>query len=593
MRFPHKRKAVAESWTGNRDSLLPGRRGGKEEGGAANKAASPAYLQALDIFHTFVRVPALTKPPGSFILLKGPGGFAILLLAGPLAPDQRRGIETMYFEQTTPERVGISSRGILDFWDRIEGERLEIHSLMILRRGKCCCAGWRKPYGPDYPHGMNSFSKTLTATAVGFAVQEGRLSLEDRLVDIFPDEMPENPSAPRRRATVRDLLTMACGHETESADTSPNWIRAFLRHPFVHEPGAHFFYNTAGTNLLAAAVRRKTGRNVTAYLRPRLFDPLGIGPVPCHMLADGTEMGGAGMRLRTEDMAKFMHFLAQKGEWEGRRLLHPAWFEAACRKQIDTPGDPSRPDGEWGWGYGFQCWMGSVPGSFRADGAYGQFGFLYPDLELEIITTAAVQRTQILVDCVKETLLPAVGGEALPCHPAADRLSQKMAELTLPALYGDRNPLRESELAGKRFVCAPGACSSLERLVGGAGLYAVEEGSITRLAFGFEEDACIWRVGENGEEKELRAAMNGGFALSECGGRVYAATARWRDFKALEMEIRCVEAIGGVRLIFRFLANGVTMEADDTLLTSDGFGLFERRIPALFTATAEPAGEAK
>lgn len=94
------------------------------------------------------------------------------------------------------------------------------------------------------------------------------------------------------------------------------------------------------------------------------------------------------MRLRTEDMAKFMHFLAQKGEWEGRRLLHPAWFEAACRKQIDTPGDPSRPDGEWGWGYGFQCWMGSVPGSFRADGAYGQFGFLYPDLELEIITTA-------------------------------------------------------------------------------------------------------------------------------------------------------------------------------------------------------------
>ena len=125
---------------------------------------------------------------------------------------------------------------------------------------------------------MFSFSKSLTSTAIGFARQEGILSLEEKLVDIFPDKLPENPSENLKKAEIRHLLMMGCGHETEIPNLGlgdPDWIKSFLTHPFVYEPGTHFLYNTAGTNLLSAILTRKTGQTLTEFLRPRLMEPWG------------------------------------------------------------------------------------------------------------------------------------------------------------------------------------------------------------------------------------------------------------------------------------------------------------------------------
>ena len=146
----------------------------------------------------------------------------------------------MEFSRVTPESVGIPSQAVLDLLDELYRYGIEMHSFMLLRHGKVCAEGWWKPYGPQIPHIMFSFSKSLTSTAIGFAVQEGLLSLDDRLVDLFPDKLPENPSENLQKATVRHLLMMGCGHETEIPDLGrgePDWIAAFLHHPFVYEPG--------------------------------------------------------------------------------------------------------------------------------------------------------------------------------------------------------------------------------------------------------------------------------------------------------------------------------------------------------------------
>ena len=223
----------------------------------------------------------------------------------------------------TPESAGIPSASVTAMLDELYAQGIEMHSFMLLRHGKVCAQGAWKPYDMDEPHIMFSFSKSLTSTAIGFAVQEGILSLDDRLVDLFPDKAPENPSENLQKCCVRHLLMMGCGHETEikwGPDQANDWVKDFLHHPFVYEPGSHFLYNTAGTNMLCAILRKKAGQSLTEFLGPRLFAPLGMTDIQCHTLPDGTSMGGAGCSLTIGDMARFMQFVANRGQWEGPHL---------------------------------------------------------------------------------------------------------------------------------------------------------------------------------------------------------------------------------------------------------------------------------
>ena len=263
----------------------------------------------------------------------------------------------MEFPRVSPESVGVPSQAVLDLLDELYRYGIEMHSFMLLRHGKVFAQGHWKPYNPQTPHAMFSFTKSLTSTAIGFAVQEGLLSLDDRLVDLFPDKIPEEPSENLQKCQVRHLLMMGCGHATEIPNLGqddPDWIASFLHHPFVYEPGTHFLYNTAGTNLLAAILARKTGQTLTQFLKPRLFEPLGMGDVHCHALSDGTEMGGAGSYLTLDAMARFTQFVANKGVWEGRQLLNAEWFETATSKQIENRGPGWDGDPDWHAGYGFQ-----------------------------------------------------------------------------------------------------------------------------------------------------------------------------------------------------------------------------------------------
>ncbi|MBR7115519.1 MAG: serine hydrolase, partial [Alistipes sp.] len=190
----------------------------------------------------------------------------------------------------------------------VEAAGQDLHSIMIVKDGKVVKEHWMGEGAPDKLHILNSVSKTFTSTAVGLAIAEGKLSLSDKVVDLFPDKLPTEVSDNLKKVEVRHLLTMSGGHDTEpSRRTMPegaDWVEAFLAHPFEHEPGTYFWYNSMGTYMLSAIVQKVTGEKVIDYLTPRLFEPLAIEGATWQESPQGINVGGWGLYLKTEDLAK-------------------------------------------------------------------------------------------------------------------------------------------------------------------------------------------------------------------------------------------------------------------------------------------------
>src|SRR5436190_9081392 len=240
--------------------------------------------------------------------------------------------------RSVPEAEGVSSNDIIQFLDAASKSKTEFHSFMLVRHGKVIAEGWWNPYRPDLKHTLYSCSKSFTATAVGFAVQEKKLSLSDKVISFFPNDLPDTVSKFLSQLTVKDVLIMADGQEpdpTGAVGTKySNWIKGFFETPILHEPGSVFLYNSLGTYMLSAIVQKVTGQKVVDYLKPRLFDPLGITGMDWEMDKQGINTGGWGLRLKTEDMAKFAQLFLQKGKWNGKQVLPASWVEEACTKPI-------------------------------------------------------------------------------------------------------------------------------------------------------------------------------------------------------------------------------------------------------------------
>ncbi len=481
----------------------------------------------------------------------------------------------MNLQHCTPESVGIPSAAVTAMLEELYAQGIEMHSFMLLRHGKVCAQGAWKPYAMDEPHIMFSFSKSLTSTAIGFAVQEGILSLDERLVDLFPDKVPESPSENLQKCQVRHLLMMGCGHETE-IDWGPSqqndWVRDFLHHPFVYEPGAHFLYNTAGTNMLCAILKGKTGLSLTEFLKPRLFEPLGMTDIQCHELANGVSMGGAGCSLTIEDMARFVQFVANRGKWDGRQLLQESWFDLATSKQIENAGAGWDGDPDWQAGYCFQFWRCAPEGVFRGDGAFGQYGIVMAKQDAVLVIQSASMKLQAVLTAVWEKLLPQMAEGALPEDPKGLHVVQnRLKNLELNPMLGMRSPGAEQSLTGAVYVPdapAPG----LADIIGGVGRFVPEGARMQSLSFRFDPAGLRLESQQDNGSFAIDAGMQGHFAQSRVNGILYGANARWRAKDKLEVEMRNTRAVAGKRFIFQFAGDKLTVTADSTIPEIGGLG---------------------
>jgi CubicO group peptidase (beta-lactamase class C family) len=315
----------------------------------------------------------------------------------------------------TPDSV---AKAMDSFFQTAAADSMDIHSVMIVRDGNVIFSRWQSEGADSVPHVLHSVSKTFTATAVGLAIADGKMALTDKVIDFFPDQLPAEVSDNLKAMTVRDLLTMTCGHDVEPSGRNgqQDWVTAFLAHPVVHEPGTFYLYNSIGTYMLSAIVQKVTGEKVVDYLTPRLFEPLHIDKPQWDESPQGINCGGWGLYLKTEDLAKMGQLLLQKGEWNGKQLIPAEWVAEMSKKQVESINPGTRIEqaaergmtvetSDWMQGYGYQMWR-CRPGCFRADGARGQYIIVVPDKNAVIAITSNVGDLQGELNLVWSKILP-------------------------------------------------------------------------------------------------------------------------------------------------------------------------------------------
>jgi CubicO group peptidase (beta-lactamase class C family) len=471
--------------------------------------------------------------------------------------------------RSNPEAEGVSSSGIISFLDAVANNKHEFHSFMMLRHGKVIAEGWWDPYRPDLKHTLYSASKSFTATAVGFAVAEKKLTVDDKVITFFPDDLPEKIDPYLSELRVKDLLSMSVGHQTdptwEVASKNENWVRAFLAIPIIHEPGTRFLYNSVATYMLSAIVQKVTGERVVDYLKPRLFDPLGIQGMDWETDPRGVNTGGWGLRLKTEDMAKFGQLFLQKGMWQGKQILPTAWIEEATTIKIEQ--DPDAPQAkkdasDWLQGYCYQMWR-SRHNSYRADGAYGQFIIIMPDQDTVVAITCETPDMQSELNLVWGYILPSIRSETLPADPdILHRLKEKLASLALPLAKAGSSTL-EAKISDKTYE-----------------IVSDREG-LNEIEFKFKNDICYLtlKTGSNthqlsfgaGKWEEGNTTRYGPYLVSSFKGNraglppfKVAGSYTWKDETTLELILRYIESPHSEKIGCHFDEEQVSVEFESS-----------------------------
>ena len=354
--------------------------------------------------------------------------------------------------RSAPEEQGVDPRALRSLVDALAGWP-ELHSLMVVRHGAVVAEGWSAPFAPDRLHELYSLSKSFTSTAVGFAVAEGLLSVDDLVVDHVP--VPGGADGNLARMRIRHLLTMTTGHAEDPTTVvydSDDWVAEFLAQPVVHEPGTYFVYNTAGTFMLSAIVQKVTGQRLLDYLGPRLLEPLGIEGAVWQQSPDGVDVGGSGMSATTEDIAVFGQVYLQGGVWRGEQVVPAQWVADATRVQVPNAGNP---DVDWAQGYGYQFWRGRHD-SYRGDGAFGQFCVVLPEQDLVVAITSGVADMHAQLALVWDHLLPGLSDDAVPADDAGRALlADALGRLRLVPPTGSPTSPTGERLSGQTITFEP------------------------------------------------------------------------------------------------------------------------------------------
>ncbi|NLG24678.1 MAG: beta-lactamase family protein [Clostridiales bacterium] len=343
------------------------------------------------------------------------------------------------FLTATPEAQGLSSRAIARALRSIEQSGKDIHSMLLMRRGRLVFEHYFAPYGPGTRHAMYSCSKTFTAMTIGIAQDRGLIRLSDKVLSFFPDVPVAQRGDNLAAMTIRDLLVMGSGHGEDTFgymldDPDGDWVRVFLGRPVDHAPGAHFVYNTGATYMLSAILQRVTGRTLHDLAEEWLFSKLGIRDTVWDACPRGITMGGTGLHLVPRDMARMGWMLLNFGDFDGERVVPEHYVREAARRQIDN-GNPSDPgqNPNWASGYGYQMWRCAFD-AFRADGMGGQYIVMVPGQELVAVFTSGLGGDiGFPLDVLAEHILPALSDASLPPDPeGAGELARLAARLHRP-----------------------------------------------------------------------------------------------------------------------------------------------------------------
>ena len=345
-------------------------------------------------------------------------------------------------EPATPESQGVPSEAILKFIDGCEktfdaGDLGAMHGFVIVRHGKVIAEGSWKPFDTlNETHMLYSHSKSFTSSAIGLLADRGKIDLDERIVDIFSNEVPAKVSENLAQLRVRDLLTMNVGKKDHLLRDGGDWGKEFLSKDFFRKPGTGFKYDSDATYMLAAIVEKKSGMKMMDYLQKNMFDQIGITKAWTTCSPQGIPCGGWGMNMTTRELARFGQLYLNRGDWDGKRVLSSDWVSLATTRQTwsgwQNVGVKALGEGtDWEQGYGFQFWR-CRHGAYRADGAGGQYTVVIPEKDMVVSAHAGLGDFPKELDLIWDNLLPVLKDAPLAENPSAQKkLADRLAKLAI------------------------------------------------------------------------------------------------------------------------------------------------------------------
>lgn len=459
------------------------------------------------------------------------------------------------FPEVSPESQGVSSQSILNFINKANECPYEWHGFILLRHGKKIAEAYWDPFHQGGKHTLYSLSKSFTSSAIGMLVDEGKIKVSDRVIDFFPDELPDEVSENLKKMTLHHLLCMNTGHDTDTmgmmrSNEDKTWVQNFLSHPVVHVPGSHFLYNTGATYMQSAIVSKVTGQKLNEYLKPRLFDPLQISDYDWEVSPQGIDTGGYGLRLSTESIARFGQLYLQEGQWEGQQLISREWISEATRYHTSSQDN----DTDWGQGYGYQFWR-CKPGFYRGDGAFGQYCIVMPQYDAVLAINSESWDMGKSMQIAWETLLPGFSDSGLPENRKSLQelcsLSKKL-KLHIPA--------SQPELVAKYS----GSTLSFET---DENPYGITKGSLklTPTAIEWMLDGKTMRFGYNEWIKNPASAYPLLSPDSNQKGVPFAGSATWISESSLELTLKFIEGIHSDKVMITLDQSRITMKPTNSV----------------------------
>ncbi|MBR5541496.1 MAG: serine hydrolase [Bacteroides sp.] len=452
--------------------------------------------------------------------------------------------------RSTPEEQGVPSKALVALFDSLHALPLtDMHAVVVMRHGKVIGEMYPKPYAPEYRHTMYSCSKTFVGVAVGLAVADNRLRVEDRVATFFPQLLPDTVSSELASMTVRHLLMMSSGVKPDwnMRSRGKEWIRTFLAKP-VNKPG-EYAYDSMVSYMLAAIVQKVTGKKLTEYLQEHVFTPMNVTEWAWEESPEGVNTGGWGVHIQPESLAKFGQLILNEGSWEGKQLVPAEWIREMCKKHKETGREV----------YGYHIWhCGGHDGAVRADGALGQYVISILDKDMVVVMTEATlgngrdQRRLIW-----DVLLPEIKDEPLPANKKDyQKLLKKQEGYKLDEVQGKANSAFASNWENKTIELGKNTLGweSL-RLNFGKNIVTMtvteKDGKSYELPFGYKE----WKTTSMEAYPPYSISPIDRFKGLE-GPYYVSGSYAWISKEELQLKAHYVNWVSALEITFRLEENG-------------------------------------
>lgn len=353
------------------------------------------------------------------------------------------------FEKVTAEEIGLHSEDVLNFINEIESNHLCLHGFMLMRNGKIGAEGYWKPVTQDEPHRMYSVTKSFVAAAIGVLADEGKISLDDKIIKFFPDLIPEGGVHPYlEETTVRNLLMMSTPYSKSTYNIHmKEWLESYFTSTPDHPAGTVFLYDSCGSYVLGAIVKRVTGKDFNEYLKEKVLLEIGFSKDrKCLEGPDGELWAGSALIITLRELAAFANLLLNGGKANGKQLISEKYVREATSKQIWNRTDGS--NFSYNCGYGYQIWI-TKNNAFYLNGMGGQMAIGFPETGLIFACTADIygnpQGKNQIYDALWNHIVSKLANP-IPVNEVSNKLlEEKCNNLEIPPLEGEAySPLQES-----------------------------------------------------------------------------------------------------------------------------------------------------